>query len=73
MELGNFQGYSPRVVSVMKETVSLSLLSSITSGSGISISRGISLYSSVVKSSGSGCSVGGEEWLEWSGFSSCSG
>ena len=70
MELGNFQGYSPRVVSVMKETVLLSLLSSMTSGLGISISRGISLYSSVVKSSASGCSVSGEEW---SGFSSCSG
>ena len=70
MELGNFQGYSPRVVSVMKETVLLSLLSSMTSGSGISISRGISLYSSLVKSSVSGCSVGGEDW---SGFSSCSG
>ena len=73
MELGNFQGYSPRVVSVMNETVSLSLLSSMASGSGISISRGISLYSSVVISSVSGCSVGGEEWLEWSGFNSCSG
>ena len=40
-----YERYSPRVVSVWKDIVSLSLLSTITSGSGISISSGTSASS----------------------------